>query len=291
MRTKATPSDTLALQRIVVGRRRCLFCLSLTAILGWGCGTIQQNTATEQLLASDAVDSSVSRIDFTPLAGQKVFLDTKYIPRPATNNYVAADYIISSLRQAMTAAGIFLQDSEANAEYVVEARVGTLGADGQEMVYGIPASNALSAASVAIAATSQAPAIPVIPEIAFAKKKNQLAAAKIACFAYHRESRERVWQSGLSIAKSTAKDTWILGAGPFQRGSIYDGTGLAGSTLDVRDRQQRPPAVAFRETIVFEKTPKPPEEKAAEVVPAAGEKPAEEKPAEEEKAAVEKVTP
>ncbi len=33
-----------------------------------GCGTVLQSNATEQLLASDAIDAAVSSIDFRPLS-------------------------------------------------------------------------------------------------------------------------------------------------------------------------------------------------------------------------------
>lgn len=246
--------------------------LVLLAAVCAGCGTIQGSSATEQLLASDAVDTAISRIDFQALTGEKVFFETRYIQNLKTIGFVSAEYMISSLRQSMTAQGLLLQDSAAQAEYIIEARVGTLGADSQEMVYGIPASGVLAAASTAVAAATQTPTPPTIPEISLAKKKNQFAAAKIACFAYHRETRERVWQSGLSTGKSTAKDTWILGAGPFQKGTIYDRTGIAGSTLNDGSGLKHVPNVAFRETVVFERTPKPDEKGTAEVIPAAGEK-------------------
>jgi hypothetical protein len=256
-----------------VGMRAWLLVAALSTTFGLSaCGTIQSSNATEQLLASDAVDTAIARIDFSPLEGQKVFFETRYIQNLKVIGFVSAEYIISSLRQSMTASGLLLQDSAAQADYVVEARVGTLGADSHDIVYGLPASNGLSAASTAVATVSQAtPPLPAIPELSLAKKKNQFAAAKVACFAYHRESRERVWQSGLSTAKSTAKDTWFLGAGPFQKGTIYNRTGIAGSSIDVGDKRLGPPSVAFREEIVFEKAPKKVDQE-PEVVPAGGEK-------------------
>ena len=39
------------------------------------------------------------------------------------------------------------------------------------------------------------------------------------------------WQSGVIEASSTAKDTWVLGAGPFQHGTIRHSTGFAGQSL------------------------------------------------------------
>src|SRR5262245_58090299 len=112
-----------------------------------GCGTTKQSEATQQLLASDAVDHSIAAIDFRALAGQKVFFDTKYLTNYKGIGFVNAEYVISSLRQQMFAAGCLLQDKLEEAEYVVEARVGTLGNDEHEIVYGIPANNGLATAS------------------------------------------------------------------------------------------------------------------------------------------------
>ncbi len=98
------------------------------------------------------------------------------------------------------------------------------------MVYGIPANNALSSAASLV---PSAPVIPIIPEISFARKNNEEAAAKIAVFAYHRETRRPVWQSGVAQARSRAKDTWFFGAGPFQSGTIHDGTQFVDGDLPI----------------------------------------------------------
>ena len=196
-----------------------------------GCGATVTRKGTEQLLVSDAVDRCVSQLDFSVLANRTVFFDTKYIVATRSPGFVNSQYIISALRERLVGAGCQLQDSEKDAEYVVEARVGALGNDAHEVTYGIPASNTLNAAATLITST---PTLPTVPEIAFAKKNDQSAAAKIAVFAYHRESRRAVWQSGLSEARSTARDLWVLGAGPFQRGSIYSGTQFAGHELPIK---------------------------------------------------------
>jgi hypothetical protein len=201
-----------------------------------GCGTTKQSEATQQLLASDAVDRSIAAIDFRPLKGQKVFFDTKYLTNYKGIGFVNAEYVISSLRQQMFAAGCLLQEKLEDAEYVVEARVGTLGNDEHEIVYGIPANNGLASASAVV---PNAPPLPSIPEISVARKHNQRAAAKVAAFAYHRETHAAVWQSGLSVARSNERDTWIMGAGPFEKGSIHDGWEFAGSRVGLPWRRKR----------------------------------------------------
>jgi hypothetical protein len=99
-----------------------------------------------------------------------------------------------------------------------------------EVVYGIPANNFLNSAA---AFTPGAPALPPIPEIALATRNDQYGAAKIGVFAYHKQTKEPVWQAGIAQARSTSKDVWLFGAGPFQRGSIYDAPRFAGSKLRV----------------------------------------------------------
>jgi hypothetical protein len=72
-----------------------------------------------------------------------------------------------------------------------------------------------------------------IPEIPLAKKTDQQGVSKIAVFAYNRVTGERLWQSGTLEAISTARDTWVLGAGPFRKGTILHGTEFAGEQIPV----------------------------------------------------------
>ena len=213
---------------------RSFFCHSAIAV--WllfvaGCGTTQQRTGTEQLLLSDAVDRAVDKLDLAVLSGRKVYLDTTYINPVKGTMFVNSDYIISALRHKLTVSGCYVQDLEADADYVLEGRVGALGTDSLEVTYGLPASNALSQAANAM---SGVPALPSIPEISVGKRNAALSTSKIVMFAYHRETGTPVWQSGTSISKSDAKDTWILGAGPLQRGSVYDGATFAGIRIKPR---------------------------------------------------------
>jgi hypothetical protein len=198
-----------------------------------GCGTTKARTATEQLLVSDAVDRTVAQIDFRPLAGAKVYFDTKYIKpdRPMTvASSNSADYLISALRQQMMAAGCLLQDKQEEADFIVEGRVGALGSDDHEVTYGIPQNSGITEAASLV---PTAPRIPAIPALSLARKEDLKGAAKIAVFAYHRQTREPVWQSGVAISSSHAKQTWLFGVGPFQYGTIYDGTRLAGNRIQL----------------------------------------------------------
>jgi hypothetical protein len=204
---------------------RSIFALVALGALASGCGTTKWSdsprTATEQLLISDAVDRAISEIDFSALADKNVYLDTRYIVTALDQNYV-----VSTLRQHMLASGCIIKDKPEDSDYVVEVRSGSLGTNRQDLLFGVPAT---SLPTVGVLPMGTA----TIPEIALMKRTNQQAVCKIAVFAYDRMTGRPVWQSGNRKIASRAKDSWFLGAGPFQRGSIYDGTAFAGEKLSV----------------------------------------------------------
>ena len=204
-----------------------LWALPLCLVALVGCGTTTTRTATEQLLMSDAVDQAISQIDFQSLRGQKVFLDTLYLHSVKGVGFVNSEYIISSLRQQLTASSCLIQDTRESADVIVEPRVGALGTDGHEVVYGIPQAGSLTSAASMF---SNSP-LPALPELSFGKSNAQSGIAKVIVFAYDRESRTPIWQSGIAKAESTSSNTWYLGAGPFQKGTIYEGMRFAGQKL------------------------------------------------------------
>ncbi len=197
-------------------------------LLSAGCGTTTKRVATEQLLMSDAVDTAISKIDFQHIANHSVYLDTTYIKPVKTQGFVSSLYVISSIRQQLAAAGCRIQDSRAEADIIVEPRIGTLGADGHEVTFGIPKTGGITAAASAIAGNP----ITALPEISFAQTNAQSGVAKIYVFAYQRQTKEPLWQSGVAKAESNSSSTWVLGAGPIQRGSIYKQPRFAGRKLN-----------------------------------------------------------
>ena len=201
--------------------------LALCSMTLTGCGSTTTRTATEQLLMSDAVDQAISQIDFHSLRGQKVFLDTLYLHSVKGVGFVNSEYIISSLRQQLTAASCLIQDTREEADIIVEPRVGALGTDGHEVVYGIPQANSITSAASMF---SNSP-LPALPELSLGKSNAQSGIAKVIVFAYDRETRNPIWQSGIAKAESTSSNTWYLGAGPFQKGTIYEGMRFAGQKL------------------------------------------------------------
>jgi hypothetical protein len=195
--------------------------ICLLTSLTLGCGTTRmtdtQRTATEQLLISNAIDQVVSTMDFRALAGKSVYFDPQYL-----DNTIDKGYVVSSLRQQLLAQGCLLQEDRTKATYVVEARSGGIGTDHYSVLVGVPQ----------MAVPTFVPGQPSqIPEIPFAKKTDEQGIAKIALFAYNRQTGIRVWQSGVVEASSSVRDTWVAGLGPFRAGTTVHGTAFAGEEL------------------------------------------------------------
>jgi hypothetical protein len=209
------------------------------ALMHVGCGTTRSTdttrTATEQLLISDAIDRAVQNVNVHTLAGQTVYLDDSRL-----GDVVDRNYLISTLRQHLLASGCALRAERDQADYIVEARAGAIGTDRNDLLFGVPSMNVPQ-----IFPMQPVPA--AIPEVPIAKRRDQRGIAKIAVFAYHRETGMPVWQSGVAHQESSANDVWIMGAGPFQRGTIYEGTAFAGKTIgheeseDEKVAKRRPP--------------------------------------------------
>jgi hypothetical protein len=186
-----------------------------------GCGTVKTTgtarTGTEQLLLTNAWDSALAKIDFRPLTGVPVYLDT--------TNASAIDqgWVVSSLRQAMLTQGVLLRSKPEQAQWIVEARVGAYGTDAYNALVGIP--------QTTIPPTFTGVPTGTIPEISLLKKSHQEGVAKLAIFAYDRASGQLVWNSGTVLATSSAKDLYVGGVGPIQGGSIRGGTNFIGTKI------------------------------------------------------------
>jgi hypothetical protein len=220
-----------------------------------GCGINKSRLATEQLVVSDAVDRVVASIDFSALSGKKVFFDTQYLDGLSLGANGNIKYVISSLRQQMLAYDCRLQEKVDTADYVVEGRVGVLANDGHEVTYGVPGSAALASASVFL--SSPVP-IPALPELSLGRRTHQAGTAKIGLFAYDRTTREPVWQAGVKKGASEARDSWILGLGPYQskpstvRKSIWKKTEAQPARQIAQD-----PLGAYSSDMVFERAVRP----------------------------------
>lgn len=188
-----------------------------------GCGTTRTTdtgrAASEMLLVSQAIDQAVAQIDFSPLNGQMVFLDTTAVDK----DVVDKGYLISLIRQQLLANGALIQEERSRSVYVVEVRSGGIGTDRHSLLVGTPA----------ISLPSLVPGIPTgsIPELALIKRNDQRGIAKVGVFAYNRITGRALWQSGTVDGTSRSHDTWVFGTGPFSRGTIRQRTELAGEPL------------------------------------------------------------
>ena len=204
-------------QTVVLGI--CL--LAVTAAPG--CGTVKTSgtarTGTEQLLLTNAWDSALAKVDFRPLTGVPVYLDT--------TNVTAVDqgWAVSSLRQALLTQGVLLRTKPEQAQWIVEARVRRFGTDAYNFLVGIP--------STTVPQTLTGIPTGTIPEMSLLKKSHQEGVAKLALFAYDRASGQLVWTSGTSLATSSAKDLYVGGVGPIQGGTIRGGTKFIGTKIPV----------------------------------------------------------
>jgi hypothetical protein len=189
----------------------------LLASIG-GCGTTRTTdttrTGTEQLLLTNAWDKALMRVDFRSLTGVPVFLDT--------TNITAVDqgWVISSLREAMLTQGVLIREKREQAQFIVEARVGAYGTDGDSFLVGI--------SQTTIPATVTGIPTGTIPELPLVKRSRQTAVAKLAIFAYDRTSGQLVWSSGTLLDQADTKNVFVGGFGPIKSGSIQKGTEVAG---------------------------------------------------------------
>ncbi len=191
-----------------------------------GCGTTRWSdsarTATEQLLITDAIDEAVQQLNFSVLADQEVYFDDEYLAGSVDENY-----LISSLRQHMLASGCILKENREDAKLVIEARSGAVGTDRHDVMIGVPSVNVPTFLPSPVALPAS------IPEIPLAKNTKQRGVVKLAVFAYNRETGRRVWQSGIEPVSSFAKDSWVMGAGPFRKSTINDGTSFVGDSIPI----------------------------------------------------------
>jgi hypothetical protein len=202
--------------------RRAAGTTLVLAVLLWlagGCGTVRTTdttrTATEQLLLTNAWDTALQKVDFRPLTGVPVYLDTTNL-----NATVDQGWIVSSIRQAMLQQGVLLRAKPEQAQWIVEPRVGAYGTNDYSLLIGVP--------QTTVPGTLAGLPQGTIPEIPLAKRSEQQAIAKLALFAYDRASGQIVWNSGTVLDVANAKDVYVAGLGPIQSGSIRGGTEFVG---------------------------------------------------------------
>ena len=171
-----------------------------------GCATQKESftarTGVEQMLISSAVDKSLDHIDFAPLRGKQVYLETKYL------DCVDKNYVLLALRHRMLLVGATLPDKADHADVIVEVASGGVGTDAQELFVGVPE-------------IPLAPPSPIaIPKLSLMTALKLNGTAKILVVAYDAKTKKALYPMGLTLARSDQQNWNVLGAGPVQTGSL-----------------------------------------------------------------------
>jgi Family of unknown function (DUF6655) len=212
-------------------RPRALPCLLLVALATapQGCTTTKQSntarTATEQLLISNAIDQSLNKIDFTPLSGSRVFVEEKYM------DCVDKGYIIASVRHKLLQADVSLAPKPEDADAVMELRSGGVGTDVTSSYLGIPGFTM--------------PGMIGIPDIKVVNRDSQKAVAKLGIVVYDVKSKKELGEGGLSMARADDTNTYVLGIGPRQSGTLRYEVDRATNLQPDQQTWEFPDKVAF----------------------------------------------
>lgn len=207
--------------------------LSLTfTLLTLGCSSMKRSdtarTGREQLLISNAVDQSLSKCDFSPFRGTRVFIDDKYLET------IDKGYLISSVRHRLMLNGATLAAKPEEAEVVIEMRSGGIGTDNADSYVGVPA--------------IVLPGMLTLPEVHLWEKSRQSALAKIGMVAYDAKSSELLGAGGISASVSNDINVFFMGIGPYQTGSAKSEIDRTTPRYDDQPNQELPSIVAFRGT-------------------------------------------
>ena len=181
---------------------RTLCTLCLLAFLGCT-STKTSNTArtgTEQLLISNAVDQSLSKIDFQPMAGKKILVEEKYL------DSVDKNYVVSSVRHHVLHAGGELAAKPEDADIILELRSGGIGTDNSDAYLGMPGITL--------------PGMVSLPDVKLVTRSRQSAFAKLGLVAIDAKTRQQLGAGGVSLAMSDDNNWYVMGVGPYRQGSM-----------------------------------------------------------------------
>ena len=185
------------------------------ACLASGCTTMRSSdtarTGKEQLLISNAVDQSLSKVEFTALNGQKVFLDQQYL------DCVDKGYVVSSMRERLFHAGASVVDKAEEADVVLEVRSGGVGTDNIDSFVGLPK-------------LSLPGPLPIsFPEVRLWSREKHQGIAKLGIVAYDAKNKALWGHGGKVLSQSDDTGYTVMGIGPFRQGSIREEVALGTS--------------------------------------------------------------
>jgi hypothetical protein len=181
-----------------------------------GCTSIKMTgtprTGTEQLLLTGTWDAALAHVDFSPLSGARVFLDSQFI------SVVDKEWVISSIRRTMAEQGVLLENNKDKAQLILEAAIGAYGTDERERKFGLPGFS-LSPSLTTGAALSSAGSST---SLTFSETNQQDAVVKASLFAYESKSGRLVWESAPLLNAQGVRDHFVMGAGPYRLSSRPD---------------------------------------------------------------------
>jgi hypothetical protein len=166
-------------------------------------------TGTEQLLLTATWDDALYHVDFSPLAGSRVFLDAQYI------SVVDKDWVISSIRRAMAEQGVLLENNKDKAQVIVEAAIGAYGTDERDRKVGLPGFSIVPSLTTGAAVTSSGSST----SLTFKETNQQDAVVKARLFAYEAKSGRLVWETAPLLNAQGVRDHFVMGSGPYRLSS------------------------------------------------------------------------
>ena len=186
-----------------------------------GCSTTRTTdtarTGMEQLLISNAVDQTIAKTALPDVAGQKVFLEEKYL------DSIDKGYIVGSMRNKLLNAGALLVDKKEDSDITLEVCSGGVGTDNVESFIGVPGLTV--------------PGLPVeLPEVRLYEKKSQFGTAKLNVVAYDTPTGQTVYTGSGTLARADDSNWTVLGLGPFQNGSVRSEVNRNTSDTDLTAR-------------------------------------------------------
>jgi hypothetical protein len=200
------------MQRNGTIRRSACALAPLVLVLTGGCTSMKvtgtARTGTEQLLLTGTWDDALCRINFQPLAGARVFLDSSQIA------VVDKGWVISSIRRTMAEQGVLLEDKKEKATLILEVAFGAYGTDQRDSRAGLP--------GLGLAPSTGGPAVVSngsSTSLTFSQTNRQDAVVKAAMFAYEPKTGRLVWESGTILNAQGLRDHFLLGHGPYRMSS------------------------------------------------------------------------
>jgi hypothetical protein len=185
----------------------------LILVLATGCTTIKMTgtprTGTEQLLLTGTWDSALAQVDFSSMAGTKVFLDTQHI------SVVDKDWIITTIRRTMAEQGLLLTENKDKAQTVIEVAFGAYGTDERDRKFGLPGFALSPSLTTGAALTSSGSST----SLTFSQTNQQDAVVKATLFAYDVKTGRLVWESAPLLNAQGVRDHFVMGSGPYRLSS------------------------------------------------------------------------